>query len=408
MSQITCCPFCATKFKVVPDQLRISEGWVRCGQCKEIFDAVAHLQPLPVPATVLVAVPASTPSVAVPTVAAAPVQVPAFLREPPPLPDPAPVPLPEPSAQPELEPKPEPEPEPELNLAPEVVAAPAVEIPSTTAVPAHSPEELSTAQAPEEEVALAIRPAVVQAPPAAPADEMAQRDSTAPKPEPEPVPVPVPEPEPEPELERELELEPQVPSRLQGVLAAAPPQAPAQAAPAPARAEEPSFVRAARRQAFWRSAPVRVSLWVLCVLLTGLLAVQIAWHERDRLAAQTPALRPLLIQLCAALDCELQPYRHIAAVQIDSSGLSKGGPGDSYQLQVTLKNTSAVDVAMPALELSLTDAQEAVLVRRVLLPDEWGGPAVLPAASEWSVRTPVALQGAASQLSGYRVLAFYP
>lgn len=390
MSQITCCPFCATKFKVVPDQLRISEGWVRCGQCKEIFDAVAHLQPLPVPATVLVAVPAPAPSVAVPTVAAAPVQVPAFLREPPPLPDPAPAPLPEPSAQPELAPKPE----PELNLAPEVVAAPAVEIPSTTAVPAHSPEELSTAQAPEEEVALAIRPAVVQAPPAAPADEMVQRDSPAPEPEPEP--------------ERELELEPQVPSRLQGVLAAAPPQAPAQAAPAPARAEEPSFVRAARRQAFWRSAPVRVSLWVLCVLLTGLLAVQIAWHERDRLAAQTPALRPLLIQLCAALDCDLHPYRHIAAVQIDSSGLSKVGHGDSYQLQVTLKNTSVVDVAMPALELSLTDAQEAVLVRRVLLPDEWGGPAVLPAASEWSVRTPVALQGAASQLSGYRVLAFYP
>lgn len=223
-----------------------------------------------------------------------------------------------------------------------------------------------------------------------------------------PVPVPEPKPEPEPQPERELELEPQVPSRLQGVLAAAPPQAPAQAAPAPARAEEPSFVRAARRQAFWRSAPVRVSLWVLCVLLTGLLAVQIAWHERDRLAAQTPALRPLLIQLCAALDCDLHPYRHIAAVQIDSSGLSKVGHGDSYQLQVTLKNTSVVDVAMPALELSLTDAQEAVLVRRVLLPDEWGGPAVLPAASEWSVRTPVALQGAASQLSGYRVLAFYP
>ena len=49
MSQITCCPFCATKFKVVPDQLRISEGWVRCGQCKEIFDAAAHLQVLPLP-----------------------------------------------------------------------------------------------------------------------------------------------------------------------------------------------------------------------------------------------------------------------------------------------------------------------------------------------------------------------
>lgn len=405
MSQITCCPFCATKFKVVPDQLRISEGWVRCGQCKEIFDAAAHLQVLPLP----VAVPAPAPSVA-PTLAVAPVQVPAFLREPLPVSAPAPTPAPVPA------PLPAPPAAPEAEAEAEAAAVFSLEDAPTPEVPADSPEAPNVLQAPEVEVEAPLAPESEPAPlPApepepepAPLPEPAPEPEPAPAPEPVPEPVPESEPEPVPEPEPELELEPQVPSRLQGVLAAAPPQAPAQAAPAPARAEEPSFVRAARRQAFWRSAPVRVSLWVLCVLLTGLLAVQIAWHERDRLAAQTPALRPLLIQLCAALDCELQPYRHIAAVLIDSSGLSKGGPGDSYQLQVTLKNTSAVDVAMPALELSLTDAQEAVLVRRVLLPDEWGGPAVLPAASEWSVRTPVALQGAASQLSGYRVLAFYP
>src|SRR6476620_8201349 len=45
MSLITRCPACGTMFKVVPDQLRISEGWVRCGHCAEIFDAAAHLQP---------------------------------------------------------------------------------------------------------------------------------------------------------------------------------------------------------------------------------------------------------------------------------------------------------------------------------------------------------------------------
>ncbi|HQQ69472.1 MAG TPA: zinc-ribbon domain-containing protein [Alicycliphilus sp.] len=43
MSQITRCPHCATTFKVVADQLRISDGWVRCGQCKEVFDATEHL-----------------------------------------------------------------------------------------------------------------------------------------------------------------------------------------------------------------------------------------------------------------------------------------------------------------------------------------------------------------------------
>ena len=50
MSQITRCPSCATMFKVVADQLRISDGWVRCGQCKQVFDAAAHLQaPSPAP-----------------------------------------------------------------------------------------------------------------------------------------------------------------------------------------------------------------------------------------------------------------------------------------------------------------------------------------------------------------------
>src|SRR5687768_16046790 len=45
MSLITRCPACGTMFKVVPDQLRISEGWVRCGHCAGVFDATAHLQP---------------------------------------------------------------------------------------------------------------------------------------------------------------------------------------------------------------------------------------------------------------------------------------------------------------------------------------------------------------------------
>jgi predicted Zn finger-like uncharacterized protein len=44
MSLITRCPACTTVFKVVPDQLRVSEGWVRCGQCDEVFDANSNLQ----------------------------------------------------------------------------------------------------------------------------------------------------------------------------------------------------------------------------------------------------------------------------------------------------------------------------------------------------------------------------
>ena len=44
MSLITRCPACGTMFKVVPDQLRITEGWVRCGHCSEVFDASSNMQ----------------------------------------------------------------------------------------------------------------------------------------------------------------------------------------------------------------------------------------------------------------------------------------------------------------------------------------------------------------------------
>ncbi|MGP1629913.1 MAG: MJ0042-type zinc finger domain-containing protein, partial [Giesbergeria sp.] len=44
MSQTTRCPSCQTRFKVVADQLRISDGWVRCGQCKQVFDASLSLE----------------------------------------------------------------------------------------------------------------------------------------------------------------------------------------------------------------------------------------------------------------------------------------------------------------------------------------------------------------------------
>jgi predicted Zn finger-like uncharacterized protein len=45
MSLVTACPSCGVLFKVAPEQLLISEGWVRCGQCQTVFDANLSLQP---------------------------------------------------------------------------------------------------------------------------------------------------------------------------------------------------------------------------------------------------------------------------------------------------------------------------------------------------------------------------
>jgi len=53
MSMATRCIACGTIFRVVQDQLKVSEGWVRCGRCDEVFNALdglfdlEHEQPPP-------------------------------------------------------------------------------------------------------------------------------------------------------------------------------------------------------------------------------------------------------------------------------------------------------------------------------------------------------------------------
>ena len=43
MSLATRCPVCSTVFRVVQDQLKVSEGWVRCGRCAKVFNAFEGL-----------------------------------------------------------------------------------------------------------------------------------------------------------------------------------------------------------------------------------------------------------------------------------------------------------------------------------------------------------------------------
>ena len=54
MSHVTRCPFCRTAFRVSETQLDMRGGRVRCGQCRQVFDARAALdldKSTPAPAT---------------------------------------------------------------------------------------------------------------------------------------------------------------------------------------------------------------------------------------------------------------------------------------------------------------------------------------------------------------------
>jgi predicted Zn finger-like uncharacterized protein len=43
VSLATRCTSCGTVFRVVQDQLKVSEGWVRCGRCEQVFNALEGL-----------------------------------------------------------------------------------------------------------------------------------------------------------------------------------------------------------------------------------------------------------------------------------------------------------------------------------------------------------------------------
>jgi len=183
--------------------------------------------------------------------------------------------------------------------------------------------------------------------------------------------------------------------------------------PAPAEdagaLDDVTFVRQARRKAFWRRPLVRATLGLAACALLVALTLQIAVQERDRIAVAQPALKPLLQQLCEPLKCTVGPPRQIEAVVIDGSTFSKLR-GDAYRLSFTLRNQAATDIAMPAIELTLTDGQDQPVVRRVLSPADLGTPsATLAAGADWTGNFAMSVSGnGLGRVAGYRVLAFYP
>ena len=171
----------------------------------------------------------------------------------------------------------------------------------------------------------------------------------------------------------------------------------------------PGFVRQAQRQAFWASRGMRAALSLLTLLLAALLLGQWALRERDRLAAWQPDLQPLLQRVCEPLGCSVAPVRRIDAIVIDSTSLVRR-IGNFYSFDLVLKNTASMALAVPALELSLTDISDEVIARRVFLPEEWpDAPALLPAQGSVNVSFRLSLVlGDATPMAGYRALVFYP
>ena len=131
--------------------------------------------------------------------------------------------------------------------------------------------------------------------------------------------------------------------------------------------------------------------------------------DGDRLAATAPALYPLLAALCVPLACRISAPRQIEALAIESSSFTSVKPG-VYVLHAVLKNAVPLELATPALEISLTDTQDQALLRKVLLPMDVFGKPQISGSSELSVNLPLGVQSDAvvTKIAGYKLLAFYP
>ena len=162
-----------------------------------------------------------------------------------------------------------------------------------------------------------------------------------------------------------------------------------------------------------RRSPAASALYLVAVAaLAAGLVVQGAWHYRDAIAAHWPSTRPLLSSLCAATGCTIRPLREIAWLSIDASDLQADAAHKGLlTLSATVRNRANYAVAFPHLELTLTDAQDNVVVRRALAPQEYaGGTADVGAgiARNGEVAVKLFIDASATTQAGYRVYLFYP
>ena len=367
MSMITSCPTCGTMFRVVPDQLKISEGWVRCGHCAEVFDASAHLGD----ESILELPPAQ-------------------------------------QAQPDAEVPPS---------IPGVVPTPVATQPPEQAEPPQPTEAPQPAERPHD-----AEPPQPAEPPLRPGELRHRSEAADPSPnrssEPssffgdseslEPSPLDTPFVFRTSDLAREASSSLPPADDLSGGATPGTLEDDDDDEPEPTL-DRVSFVQQARRRQYWRRPAVRVGMACLSVLLAVVLLLQLAYQDRNRLALAEPSLRPVLEGMCLLLQCTLGAPRQIEAIVVESSGFNRLR-ADTYRLAFTLRNTARVQVAAPAIELTITDSQDQPIARRVITPAELGSPddTIAPGA-DWSRAVGLVLSTSSpGRVAGYRVLAFYP
>jgi predicted Zn finger-like uncharacterized protein len=155
--------------------------------------------------------------------------------------------------------------------------------------------------------------------------------------------------------------------------------------------------------------------WGLGALVAlAVLALQLAYQYRTELATLAPQLKPYLVEGCRFVDCEVRLPRRPDLLSIESSDLQADKRGENFiVLHAVIRNRAPFAQELPSLELTLTDALERAVVRRVLPPADYlrGRPpealeAGIAPGAEAALRILFDTGGVSA--TGYRLYLFYP
>lgn len=415
MSYVTRCPNCRTAFKVTETQLAAHGGKVRCGKCAFIFNARDSLElqastekPAPVveraaPQVVPTPVAAAPAPVSISAQPAAKEYIPVFAPAPAPIETPAPSPVPAPL------------------LAPAPLPTP------TPAAVAHTPQAAiapdlakTITAAPQESVQDWLENSYVQAIAAVAAEAEATDydDYVAP-----PVATPTPAIEPVVSTATAPAAEPVAPPVAAEPAHVATEEEPIFTVPletwsaqASERGEGYFPIRTAEDDALLALPPARpkwhYAALPVAVLLILLLVFQAGIRYRNELSVNFPWLRPPLTSVCQLFGCDLPLPRNASLLRSDYSELIfVPDHPELIQLSASLRNLAAYDQALPSLELTLTNAQEEVVAKKVftakdyLVANEKKRSAL---ATNDELHVFLQLNAAGLNASGYSLYWFYP
>jgi predicted Zn finger-like uncharacterized protein len=355
MSLATRCTSCGPVFRVVQDQLKVSEGWVRCGRCDAVFNALEGLFDLGRDA------PPEWAGAATPALTSA-----------------------EPDGGPpedvdlDLEGDPV---RPPASAAPATVAAPADEKVQSSSFPSTSPAAFEDLLADPIDAHLFRKRGPVAEAKVDERDRLEFSDAR---------------------FDSDLFAEN---SGGDDTVVETPPSG-AGELPLESAHAQPDFLRRAERKARWQSGPARLALGAGTVLGLLLLLAQAGHQFRDTVAARWPGTRPLLAGWCKVADCTIEAPRRIDEVMVDSTALTRAIGLDAFVLSVTLKSRSALPLTMPSIDLSLTDGNGRLVARRALAPRDFGAAGIIQPGSEAALQ--LMLSAGDARVSGYTVEIFYP